>query len=165
MAGFWLCIPLAVLSLTGAALAFPDVTRAVLGGPARDEGVLHGERHARRNSRAPFAAQIGIDEAVAKARAASRGELAGVTIPGKPGAAWRVQLRPPSGPPVFVDVDGQGTKAIPPAPAGDPRRLIHQLHGGEQTPLAWRLWITAAGLAPLLLGVSGVLVWARRRGR
>jgi len=31
--------------------------------------------------------------------------------------------------------------------------------------LPWRLVITLAGLAPLILSVSGLVMWLRRRGR
>ncbi len=96
--------------------------------------------------------------------------LGSVNFPSGGAGVWRVQLRPANGAPVTVNVDAKSATAtvVPAPPSGSgeaKRRLIHQLHGGEQTPMIWRIWITLAGVAPLILGLSGIIVWIRRKGR
>jgi uncharacterized iron-regulated membrane protein len=44
-------------------------------------------------------------------------------------------------------------------------KLVRQVHDGSDMGLAWRLVITVAGLAPAVLGLSGVVMWLRRRAR
>ena len=78
-----------------------------------------------------------------------------------------MQLQPAGAPALDLTVD-DATGAVSPTPnAGGPsqavRRWIHRLHGGEQTGLVWQLLITLAGAAPTVLGVTGILVWLRRR--
>src|SRR6185312_1589386 len=64
MAGFWVCVPLALLSFTGAAIAFPEAVRAVSGAAAPAQNPRPGD--------AVLAApRLGVDAAVAAALAAS----------------------------------------------------------------------------------------------
>ena len=47
---------------------------------------------------------------------------------------------------------------------GDPvMRLMRQVHDGGDTGPVWRAIIAAAGLAPALLGVTGTVLWFKRR--
>jgi uncharacterized iron-regulated membrane protein len=86
MAGFWLCLPLAALSLTGVYIAFPQTARALFG------------------------------------------------------------------------VAGEGAR-------GPLSALMRQVHDGADTPLLWRMVITLAGIAPTVLGLSGLVMWLGRRAR
>ena len=170
LVGFWLCVPLAVLSLTGAALAFPDLTRAVVGVFAPEPA--GAAPRAPREDREPAGngrhlPVLTPDQAVALALAGRPGaRLSSLTLPTGRGA-WRVQLQTPKSAGVDLRVD-DATGLVTPipdtsGPSRSVRRWIHRLHGGEQTGLVWQLVITIAGLAPTLLGVTGVLVWLRRR--
>jgi uncharacterized iron-regulated membrane protein len=164
LAGFWICVPLALLSLTGAAIAFPDLVRIVSGVPAPTHGPRPGDT-------VLAAPHLTVDAAVAAALAeAGPGKVQQVVLPASGShPAWRIQLRgQEGGVQVRVD-DGSGkakaSVAPPPGPGGgDPLlRLMRQLHDGDDMGSLWRAVIAAAGLAPALLGVTGVVLWLKRR--
>ncbi|HET6971097.1 MAG TPA: PepSY domain-containing protein, partial [Phenylobacterium sp.] len=51
-------------------------------------------------------------------------------------------------------------------PAADPvSKLVRQVHDGSDMGLVWRLAITLTGLMPTVLGLSGIVMWLRRRAR
>jgi len=164
LAGFWVCVPLALLSFTGAAIAFPEAVRALSGAPAPVQNPRPGD--------AVLAApRLSVDAAVAAALAqAGSGQVQQVVLPA-PGKrpAWRVQLRGAQGAlQVRVD-DATGKAEAKPAPpqgrgGGDPlMRLMRQVHDGGDTGPLWQAIIAAAGLAPALLGVTGTVLWLTRR--
>jgi uncharacterized iron-regulated membrane protein len=164
MAGFCICVPLALLSFTGAAIAFPEVVRMVSGAPAPDQGARPGEA-------AVTQPHLTVDAAVAAALAeAGSGGVQQVVLPAPgPHPAWRVLLRNDQGG-VQVRVDDRTGKAKaspapPPGPGGgDPlMRLLRQVHDGGDTGPLWRGIIAFAGLAPALLGVTGIVLWLKRR--
>lgn len=164
MVGFWTCLPLAVLSLTGVYIAFPQTSHALVGAPPPPQ------RPAMRAA-PPLLAAPRLDAAAAAA-AAGPGALSQLDWPtaGK-APAWKVALA--GKPPVQVlDATGEARAARGRGdgpdrrPAPDPvSKLMRQVHDGTDMGLAWRLIITAAGLAPVLLSVSGVVMWLRRRSR
>jgi uncharacterized iron-regulated membrane protein len=166
LAGFWVCVPLAILSFTGAAIAFPDLVRAAQGKPAAPPRQPP-------SAAAPLAApQLTADQALASALAAAGGpaRLQQMTLPTQGGRpAWRVLLRA-DGPPVQMRVDDASgkAKAQPAQPqgpgGGDPvMRLMRSLHDGGGTGAVWQAIIVLTGLAPALLGVTGTLLWLVRR--
>jgi uncharacterized iron-regulated membrane protein len=116
------------------------------------------------------------DQALAAARRASGvadgARLVSLALPtagGRP--TWRVQLADPGRGPVNVKVDDASGKAAlqtgGPADGpsgGDPiARVMRLLHEGEDYGLAWRVAVTFAGVAPMILGLSGVVMWFSRR--
>lgn len=189
--GFWLCVPLAVLSLTGAWIAFPQVTRALTastpgGGPEPATPGRGGPRPGRgRPGQAaePPAARpaIGIDGAVARALAEAggqgrvQGRVLSITEPGAgQGAAWRIQVSAPGGARLEVRVDpASGRARAQPAAAGGPggpgadpvMRAMRRVHEGAGLGPAWRWIVTLTGLAPTVLGVSGAALWLVRGTR
>lgn len=179
MVGFWVCLPLAILSLTGVYIAFPRTSHALLGAPP-PPGLGVGRRPAGDDPRfaPPLAApHLAIDQAVAAALAEAPGStLASVTLPqaGK-GPAWNIELQPAGdGPKRTIRVDdASGMVKAARVRAGGPReatpdersRWIRRIHDGADMGLAWRAAITAAGVAPLALSLSGLVMWLRRRGR
>jgi uncharacterized iron-regulated membrane protein len=42
-------------------------------------------------------------------------------------------------------------------------RLMRRVHDGDDMGALWRAIIAAAGLAPALLGVTGTVLWLKRR--
>jgi len=179
--GFWVCLPLAALSITGVYISFPQTSHALVGAPAPNGGGM-GQRPARGDPRfaPPLAApRLSADQAVAAALAEAPGAaLASLNLPqqGKT-PAWRIELQPPGAAPSRTirvdDASGEvkaGRGGAGPARGGeggpDPfSRWVRRLHDGTGMGLAWRLIITAAGAAPLVLAVSGLVMWLRRRGR
>ena len=164
MAGFWICVPLALLSFTGAAIAFPDVVRMVSGAKAPAQGQRPGDA-------ALAEPHLTVDAAVAAALAeAGSGRVQQVALPAPgPHPAWRVQLRSDAGA-IQVRVDDRTGKAKaspapPPGPGGgDPlMRLMREVHDGDDSGPLWRAVIALAGLAPALLGVTGTVLWLQRR--
>ena len=193
LAGFWISLPLAVLSLTGVYLAFPQTGRAVVSafapmsppqvrgdGPAltgggqgeggRREGGGRGgrERSGGAGGEGRRGPALSVDEAVDRALAAAPGaRLTAVNLPGGRAPVWKVQVRS-DGQPLELSVpDAGGPVVRPPAPLpGDGvNQWMHRLHGGQQTGPVWQWIIFLGGLAPLLLGVTGLVVWIRRRLR
>ena len=172
MLGFWIAIPLAILSLTGVYIAFPVTSHALFGvpqppvrAPAAQERPETPRPEGERGGRRPH---LEIDQAVELAvRARPGARLASAS---RGGGGWRVELAVPGAArPVALSVAGDG--AVTPAPprgegGGDPlSRTVRQIHDGGDTGLVWRSIIALAGVAPLLLGVSGVVMWLRRRAR
>jgi uncharacterized iron-regulated membrane protein len=187
MVGFWICVPLAALSLSGAWIAFPQTMHALsvpLGGraeaaaPHERKDKPRGEQRAGERGFAPPLARPQLDatRAVEAARGADDGldeaRLISVTLPtttAKP--AWRIQFRDGGGDPVNVRVDDASGKArVQEGPAtdgpggGDPiAGFMRRLHDGSGFGPVWRTIVALAGLAPTVLGVTGAVFWLTRR--
>jgi uncharacterized iron-regulated membrane protein len=168
MVGFWLCAPLAVLSLTGVYISFPQTARALFGvAEAAPRAAAPGRPDPR--FAPPLAApHTSPEAAVAAALAAAPG--ARVTALNAPTAgdrpAWRIELA--GGRQVRVD-DATG-KARLGHGGGEGGRdplsaWMRKVHDGGDTGVVWRTVITLAGVAPTVLGLSGLVMWLRRRAR
>jgi uncharacterized iron-regulated membrane protein len=169
LTGFWVALPLGVLALTGVFISFPQTTRAVLSNVApvsaqQPRGPGGGGTSATRPAISPEAA------ARSALALAPGGELRSLSLPtsGRE-ALWRAQIDQ-DGKEVSVTVDDRlGTAKLTsarPVAAGDAAlRWNRRLHDGSDMGLVWRVVITAAGIVPALLGVTGVIVWAGRELR
>lgn len=174
MAGFWILIPLLVVSLTGVYISFPETSRALFGvdRPAEaPRGGPSGKAPPRGPNMAPPLASpsLSIDGVVAAALAATpEGRLVSVSLPTE-GArpAWRVQLRwPGAEAPVTVQIDDASGKVRAGGGPSQPdplSRLMRQIHDGAETPFLWQVLVFLSGVAPPLLGVTGTIMWLRRR--
>lgn len=175
MFGFWVLVPLLVVSLTGVYISFPATSRALFGVAEWQTG----PRPSRPVPPPPLAApSTSIDAAVAAAAAEKPGlTLASVSLPTEGRrATWRVQFAPAGeGDPVTVqigDKDGKpqkarGREAGPAAPErpDELSPLMRKIHDGQDTPFIWQLLVFLTGVAPPLLGVTGTVMWLRRRAR
>ena len=182
MVGFWVLIPLLLVSLTGVYISFPETSHRVFGvgeasprpmdkGPGGRPGG-GGERGP--NNAPPLATpQLPIDMAVAAAMARQPGAtLASITLPTESRRpAWRIQFagegRVSPTTVQVADADGSirkgrgGGQAAP-----DPlSQRMRRIHDAQETPFIWQLLVFLTGVAPLLLGVSGTVMWLRRRSR
>jgi uncharacterized iron-regulated membrane protein len=173
--GFWVCLPLAVLSLTGVYISFPQTSRALF-------GVGEPPKPAARAPKAPdprFAPPLeaprqSLEQAIAAALALDPGAaLVSVGVPqqGKE-PVWRIEVKAAGAerptPVQIVDATGrpQPSKAGAQPSGGDRiSPLMRKIHDGADTPMVWRVIIFLAGAAPAVLGVTGVIMWLRRRGR
>jgi len=162
--GFWIALPLAVLSFTGAWISFPAFFAALSGDPA---GPSMAERM-RRMAAAP-AAETGLspDSALAAARPLASGDLVGLTWPAGPEAKWKVSFARPGGPAEVSVDDRSGTASPPRAPQPETTaRLMRRIHDGTGMGALWQTIIFIGGLIPALLAVTGILMWLHvRRGR
>jgi len=173
--GFWLCLPLAVLSLTGVYIAFPQTSHALVGAPAPP--VRSPGRFAPPVERSA----TGLEAAVAAALAANPGAaVATLNTPTKgKDPAWRIELNPAGGGKAVTVQVRDATGRTKPAkaradtakPGGgeggpDPvSRWMRSVHDGGGMGMVWRIVITLAGVAPAVLGVTGLVMWLRRRAR
>ncbi|MBL8555489.1 MAG: PepSY domain-containing protein [Phenylobacterium sp.] len=174
--GFWVCAPLAVLSLTGVYISFPQTSRAVFGLPPPPPRAAGPGRFA-----PPISApKLTVGEAVAKAQAEAPG--AAVTEVNAPTSGrepvWRVSLTAPGAarPKTVQVVDATGAvkAARGRGPGGgegagrvkdEVSPLMRGIHDGADMGIAWQVVIFVAGIAPAVLGITGVVMWLRRRAR
>lgn len=195
MVGFWICLPLAVASLTGVYISFPQTSRAVFGvAPAeasrggsekgaagtgagnekRGGSEKGGGRPAGGNDRfaPPLAApRQSIDQALQTAAPEIRGELVSIAAPTQAReAAWRIQMREPGvDRPVtlkVLDSDATVERDRSGGNQGDPvSRWMRKIHDGNDMGLVWQTIVFLGGVAPVLLSITGLVMWLRRRAR
>lgn len=166
LVGFWISLPLAVVSATGIYLAFPQTARNAMSSIAAmaPQGPRPGAQAARQMSSTP-------DDVLAAALAAEAGTSAAalfMALDSRGGDApvWRIQLRRAAGGGVTVLVDDR-TRVVSRAPnplAGDrAAQMIRWIHEAEAGGPLWRLVVFLCGLMPSVLGVTGIVVWLRGR--
>jgi len=173
--GFWVLVPLLAVSLTGVYISFPATSRALFGVAEWQTG----PRPPRPAPPPPLAAPATpIDAVVAAASAAKPGlTLASVSLPTEGRrASWRVQFAPAGdGEPVTVQINdkdgkpqkarGRETGSAAPERVDQLSPLMRKIHDGQDTPFIWQLLVFLTGIAPPLLGVTGTVMWLRRRAR
>lgn len=167
--GFWVCLPLAVLSLTGVFISFPQTSDRLLGGAPASAA----------RPRPPQAPPLStpatsLDQALAAAQAVRpQARVATVNWPQQGRSpSWRVELKGGDGPSVQVAVEDASGRARPArAGAGGPAQRSpfltwsRRIHDGSDMGPVWRTVIFLGGLAPTVLGLSGLVMWLRRRSR
>ena len=152
--GFWIALPLFVLSLTGAWISFP----AFFGGGANTMGMR------------PFAPRPvplatprqTLDAVVAAAQQVRSGTVAKIDWPTDQKPVWKVALA--GGPDGVSVVDTSGVAKVDPARPEDTARLMRRIHDGTGMGLAWQIVIFLGGLLPAILAVTGIIMWWRARG-
>ena len=165
--GFWILLPLAMLSFTGFWISFPAVfgnfeaaqPRAKSGGGAPPDRA----RQARAQPLARTA--MTADAALAAARPAATGALASLAWPTDLDPKWKLGFAGAGGP-AEVAVDDASGKVTPPRP---PRpetnaRLMRRLHDGTQMGALWQAIIFLGGIIPAMLAITGLVMWWRSRG-
>ena len=163
--GFWICLPLAVLSLTGAWISFPAFFASLSGDPA---GPSAAER-ARRMAAAPLEAPLlAPDGAIAAAQPYATGPILTLTWPTDQKAEWKVSYQRQGGP-AEVTVDDRSGRAKAPKPPQPETvaRLMRRIHDGTGMGTTWQVIIFVGGIIPAVLAITGILMWlnARRRDR
>ncbi len=161
--GFWICIPLAVLSFTGAWISFPAFFASLSGDPA---GPSPAERM-RRMAAAPIEAPaLTPDTAIAAAQHHATGPLFTLTWPTDQKAEWKIAYQRDGGPAEVV-VDDRSGKAKPPKPPQPETvaRLMRRIHDGTGMGTTWQVIIFIGGLIPALLAITGILMWLHQRRR
>ncbi|MGR6329040.1 PepSY-associated TM helix domain-containing protein [Sphingomonas sp. XXL09] len=162
LAGFWVALPLFVLSLTGAWISFPAFFGALSGQSAQRGPDPRAAARA-----APIAAPALTPEAViARAGSVARGELRSISWPTETSADWTVAFAGDgaAGSSVKVADDSGVAVAAPARGQGGIARLMRRIHDGTGMGPVWQTIIFLGGLLPALLAVTGVIMWWRARG-
>jgi uncharacterized iron-regulated membrane protein len=161
--GFWIALPLAILSFTGAWISFPAFFAALSGAPA---GPSMAERM--RRLAAPPAAETRLtpDSALAAARPVATGGLVSLAWPAGGETKWKLSFARPGGT-AEVTVDDRSAEATPPKPPQPETtaRLMRRIHDGTGMGALWQTIIFIGGLIPALLAVTGIMMWLRLRRR
>jgi uncharacterized iron-regulated membrane protein len=168
LVGFWISLPLGLVSATGIYLAFPQAARNTMSSIAAvtPQAPRPGAQTAREVASTP-------DDVLAAALAAEPGTRVAALFMAAPdprgGAApvWRVQLRRTGGGgsvTVLIDDRSRVVSRAPGPLAGDrAAQMIRWIHEGEAGGLVWRLVVFLCGLMPSVLGITGLVVWLRGR--
>lgn len=157
--GFWIALPLFVLSLTGAWISFPQFFGAMSGAQPQkgpDRGALA-------RARPLDAPHTNLDGAIAGAQAVLPGDVVTVAWPTDLRPEWTVTIGEGAGRQVKVDDASGAAKASPP-PREDIARLMRRIHDGTRMGLLWQAVIFLGGLLPAVLAITGVIMWWRARG-
>ncbi|HEU4959028.1 MAG TPA: PepSY-associated TM helix domain-containing protein [Sphingomonas sp.] len=152
LVGFWIALPLFVLSLTGAWISFP--------------GLFGGGRPAGLPGRGgqPIAAPTQSLDTIAAAAERAGGTVRTITWP-TAGADpdWRVALEDRTL--TIGDRDG-AVAPVPDRPHGGPglAGAMRRIHDGEGMGPVWQAIIFVGGILPAALAVTGLVMWWRARG-
>lgn len=164
VAGAGIALPLLVLALTGAWISFPNVA-----------AVLSGEDRARATARlagmlAPPLARpaLAIDTVVARARPlAPAAPLRTIILPTERSADWTLAYdTQPMLTVAVADDSGVAARGLAPgsvAGGSSVGQIVRRVHDGTGMGRVWNGVIVLAGIAPALLGITGVALWWRRR--
>ena len=170
LAGFWISLPLAFVSLTGIYLAFPPQARSLMSSvaPMTPQGARGFAAPMRQTAltadsalNVALKAEPGARVAAIFLPVAARGDAAAGAAPN-----WRLQLRPRDGNVLTVLVNDQnGAITRPPAPlAGDrAAQWVRWLHEGSHSGVIWKIIVFATGILPAIFGITGVMMWLRGR--
>jgi uncharacterized iron-regulated membrane protein len=171
--GFWILLPLAMLSFTGFWISFPSVFGAFESSTPRGEGKAKGkgkqeappDRMRAMRAQPLAATATSADAALAAARPHATGALVSVTWPTDQSSQWKVSFAREGGP-AEVSIEDEGGEVTPPRP---PRpetraRLMRRLHDGTGMGVVWQILIFLGGIIPAILSVTGIVMWLRSRG-
>jgi uncharacterized iron-regulated membrane protein len=157
--GFWISIPLAVVSATGIYLGFPQQARDLLSQVAPVTPQQRG------GFNAPLLVQprLDADRALAVALEAAPGaQAAAIFLPSQPAGAWRVQLRDGAGS-ILVD-DRTGERRAVTLQSGDRiAQWIRWIHEGSHSGVLWQVLVFVCGILPTVFTITGLMIWLRSR--
>jgi len=157
--GFWVALPLAMLSFTGVWISFPGLFGGAAPPAAAKAGRPPGPPLPLERPR--------LDPELAAAAAAARGgggALRSLAWPTDQSPQWTVAVRAPGGGPAEYKVDDRtGAVTQPPPRPETLSRTMRRWHDGDGMGPAWQIAIFIAGLVPALLAVTGIIMWLRTR--
>src|SRR5262245_58514814 len=192
--GFWIALPLTLVSLTGIYVSFPQTARSAMsaiapmnpqaGRPifaaqlAREtqltpDAALDAARNAKPGWR-PSALFLATQQSEHGERAEQRSERPeqrGERTERSEGPAptWRVQLRDPASNDItnVIVNDRDGTaRSLPDPLAGDrAAQWIRFLHEGSRGGPVWQIAVFLTGVFPPIFAFTGIVMWLRRRRR
>ena len=161
--GFWIALPLFVLSATGVWISFPqwfagfETASAQRGGGGGGPGRFAPPLQVK---------QAELQSAVAKAEAAGQGTASLVAWPTEARPQWSIELKSGEGP-AKVSVAASDLTAKIESRGEEPEtvaRLMRRIHDGNGFPFAWQLVVFLGGILPAILAITGIIMWWRARG-
>ncbi len=161
--GFWILVPLAMLSFTGAWISFPQYFgRFEASQPKAGGG--GGDRARAMRARPLETPSMSADAALAAASAHRTGPLVSIAWPTDQASKWKVSFAREGGP-AEVEVDDETGEVTPPRPprAETTARLMRRLHDGTNMGAFWQIIIFLGGIIPAALSVTGIIMWLRSR--
>ena len=160
LTGFWIMVPLAMLSFTGAWISFPKVFGMIESRPAPSQQ----ERAAAMRARPLIETATTVDQAVALATTHATGSLTAIAWPTDRKAEWKI-THDRAVAPAEVTVDDATRQAKPPKPAQPETlaRTMRRWHDGTGMGRVWQTIIFLGGIIPAILSVTGIVIWWRSR--
>ena len=161
LTGFWISVPLAMLSFTGIWISFPAFFANLSGAQAPNPG-----DRARMIAARPLAeTKQGVDAAFALARPLADGAPVQVSWPTDKAPEWKISFARKGGPAEVVVDDAAGTVKPPKPPQPDTlARKMRRWHDGNGMGPVFQTVIFLGGLIPVLLAITGLIMWWRTRG-
>ena len=156
MGGFWIALPLALLSATGVWISFPAVfSGGSPGGPGGPGGAAQPLNQTK----------LGPDGALTAAQSIAAGRPANLTWPTEKKAEWTVSVRGHGKPQEVKVGDADAKASLVPAKPETLARTMRRIHDGTGMPVVWQIIIFIGGILPAILAVTGILMWLRMRRR
>lgn len=147
--GFWIMVPLAMLSFTGVWIAFPAMFGG--GGAPRPAPAM------------PLAeTRLAPEAALAAAQPlAGTARLSSIAWPTDRAPDWKLAFER-AGEVAVNDATGQAS--APERRAGPQRPLMRRWHDGTGMGPVWQTIIFLGGIIPAILSITGLVMWWRSRG-
>ena len=160
LAGFWIMIPLAMLSFTGAWISFPKVFGMFESRPATSQQ----DRAAAMRAQPLIETATTVDQALTVATTHATGPLIAIAWPTDRKAEWKISYDRAVAP-AEVTVDDATRAATPPKPPQPETtaRLMRRLHDGTGMGPIWQAVIFLGGIIPATLSITGIIIWWRSR--
>jgi uncharacterized iron-regulated membrane protein len=144
--GFWVCVPLAMLSFTGAWISFPAFF-----------GPLVGQKAPQRPAPSVPVAAPAQDVNVIALKAGA--QPVSITWPTEKAPVWKVGLE--KGEAEIADTTGAVTRK-PPRPKTI-AQTMRRWHDGVGMGPVWQLVIFLGGIIPVVLAITGITMWVGSR--
>ena len=155
--GFWVALPLFVLSVTGMWISFPQVFGGGPGGGMGGSPPRGGARPV------PLAeTRLTLDAVVARAMATQAGDVTQINWPTDRSPEWKVAFADTEAGVTVDDVTGAAKAAKPERETL--ARTMRRIHDGTRMGLLWQILIFLGGILPAVLAVTGIIMWWRARG-
>lgn len=169
--GFWIALPLAIVAITGIYLAFPQTARSVTAA-----FVEYGPRDARPDRNKRVEPRLSADQAAAVLQESQQvTRLISLQLPlqyrgekkeSAPRILWHLHAldRNGAGQSFLLDDATRELTAVSPLRGGTRvARVMHHLHEGDGFGAIWSAIVFATGILPLLLAITGLMMWLRGR--
>jgi uncharacterized iron-regulated membrane protein len=163
--GFWILLPLAMLSFTGAWISLPGLFSRFETSQPAPQGAAPADRARAMRDRPIVDPGVSADAALAAARTHAGGALLSLTWPTDQSRTWKAAFARPGGQTEVEVAYATGDAKPPRPPRPETRaRLMRRLHDGTGMGWVWQAIIFLGGLVPAALAVTGIIMWVRSRG-